>query len=154
MQPDKRRDGGRGWTLTEAIPTLGLRAGDRITEQGDLKDIADIYADPSAYPLNLVFWRRSSESLLRRRNPLLSNPALGLSPDSVMVVDQLHAVNLGIMLAWCKFVVWGLIDKGFFTNRPTVREQVDTSLLVIRSKLSVFIGSGTRRTRGGSSHES
>ena len=144
---DKRKDGAKGRSLTRAIPALEWRAGDRVTEEGWLGDIGRV-EELSSFPARLVFWRQAAESLSRRRNPLFDNPALGFEPSRLLVVDQLHAVNLGVMQAWCKFVIWEQIEKGLWTKQSTLHEQFEASALVIRTDLKKFYTDWDRSSEG------
>ena len=102
---DKRRDGGRGRCLRYAIPSLGLRAQDRLEPSDQLRDVGAF--DQLAVGTKVVFWRRSKESRSRHRNPLL-DASIGITV-STFVVDSLHAVNLGPMKEFCKHCIWELI---------------------------------------------
>jgi hypothetical protein len=75
--------------------------------------------DATAFPLDVVFWRRSRESLTRRRNPIF-NRSYGVTAERSLTVDVLHALNLGIMLALVKFVVWFFLDAKLWGDHGTV----------------------------------
>ncbi len=51
------------------IPTLGLKAGDRLEPSDLLWDVASFEAS-EAFPARVLFWRVQAETLTRHRNPL------------------------------------------------------------------------------------
>ena len=128
----KRRDGGRGRTLQNAIPELSLIADDRLEPSDSLPDVALL--EDLECPCRVVFWRTSEESVARHRNPLFSE-RLGITPYKSMTIDTLHCLYLGIMLVWCKICVWVLLQAGVFGGAGTAEESLQVALLVFRSEL-------------------
>ena len=137
LKYDKRREGGRGRVLTGNIDAKGLRVQDRLTEEAGLGDI-DAVDHLTSYPFNLIFWRRINETMSRNRNPLFCRPDIGLDPVTLLVIDQLHSMNLGILLVWCKYVLWQQLEAGLWVAQASLTEQVEASIGIIKV--------GTKRT--------
>ena len=96
---DKSTDGGgrkidaRGRALVIDFPSLGLKAGDRLEPHPGMMDIADF--DRLPVGSLALFWRRSSETGVRRRNPLFDEET-GIVPSKVFYPDWLHDQALGV----------------------------------------------------------
>ena len=133
---DKRDRGARGMALVRDEPEMGLRQGDRLEPSAFLSDHA-LLDQISKFPHPLLFWRRSNDSIARHRNPLLKE-SLGLAPETCLTVDTLHAINLGVMLVFCRELVWELVRQGFWGVRSTQEEQLEVSALAIRADLKSF----------------
>ena len=129
-----RSESGRGICVT--APVLGLREGDRLVPQESLHD-PGLLAAVEAFPLRLIFWRASRETLARNRCPLF-NQELGVSPHRVMTVDTLHCAYLGVFQTFAKAAIWALVRGGKYTSRTSIEEQVATAVLVIRMELASF----------------
>lgn len=110
LQYDKRRTGPRGRALAAALPGLGLRQHDRLEPTAELPDVA-AFDELVDFPIVVVFWRRSEETLCQHRCPLWDDN-LGLSPSKSIALDLLHTLFLGSMLEWAKFAVWKLLQAG------------------------------------------
>ena len=85
----------------------------------------------------LIFWRPSSETLCRFRNPLLARD-LGITPYRSLTVDGLHCLYLGVMLAFCKYVVWLMSTEHVWGRAKTAEETFEVSVLAIRHELKAF----------------
>jgi len=129
---DKRSGGGRGRTLKTSIPELGLIAGDRLEPSESLQDIGLL--EEIETPSRVTFWRTSAESIARHRNPLFTEE-LGISPHRCMTIDTLHCLYLGIMIVWCRIVVWVVFLSGVFGSVGSAEEKLQTAVLVMRSEL-------------------
>ena len=93
-----------GRALTESIPALNLERGDRLEASARLPNTArfnDMRPDVGER-VRISFWRRSRETRVRHRNPLLGEP-LCLSPHRCLGVDWQHAKSLGT----CQYYVNG-----------------------------------------------
>ena len=49
---------------------------------------------PPWFPAQILLWRRSSETSVRRRNPLLRDP--DVASYELLVADEMHTVHLGV----------------------------------------------------------
>ena len=107
LVPDWQKDGGR--VLAVGMPLLGLEARDKLDPSRFLPDTG---SGPRGFntrnPGRCVFWRKSRETLLRHRNPLLRQD-LGTDVATVCAGDWLHTFSLGVLFKWNGFVVWKLI---------------------------------------------
>ena len=144
LQPDMRAAGSHGLALTMAIPHLGLRAGDRLEPCAHLPDVGK-FRSASTFPLKLMFWRTSAETMTRHRNPLL-DPAIGITMNS-LTVDTLHTLCLGIVHEWVSATVWDLVDSKVYCSRSTAEETMETSARLIDHELKAFY-SAHRSTTG------
>jgi hypothetical protein len=117
------------------VPVLGLRTDDRLEPSANLQDVYAL-ADAVA-PIDVVFWRMSSDTLSRHRNPLFC-PELGLSPKRNLTVDELHANHLGPMKIWCKVVVWFVLLSGVYGQLGTREENVAAAVLALRHDLMAW----------------
>jgi len=102
---DLRPGGNRGRCLGEAVPSLGLLKGDRLEPCEQMVDIMEF--DNKALPFTCVFWRCSSETTTRRRNPLF-NAATGVTVETT-VIDTMHCLHLGVMQKYVSWIWWGLV---------------------------------------------
>ncbi len=132
----KRSHGNHGRCLREALPHLGLALGDRLEPSVYLPDpsVIDLAA---VFPMPVLFWRTSSETLCRFRNPLLVRD-LGITPSRSLTIDGLHCLYLGVMLAFCRYLVWLMITEHIWGRASTVEETLQISLLAIRHELTQF----------------
>ena len=121
---------------------LGLRNGDRLELSTNYRNLAAL--DTMAPPYSLRFWRRSAETLARRRNPLMCE-WLGITQDR-LAIDLMHTMHLGILLRYLSWVWWKLVDCDFFRVDVSTKEvRVDLTVDRLRCLLFIFIR-GTRRS--------
>ena len=110
LKYDRRRDGAMGRALEREWG--GLRVGDRIepsTRSSAAADIASL--DYAIGPMDVCFWRKSSERGVLHRNPIFDvagGVQLGISPH-IVAVDWLHCLSLGIFKDFCSAVVQKLL---------------------------------------------
>ena len=100
---DKRKanTASRGRALRVDIPDLQLLAGDRLEPHPKMPDVGAI-DNFKAVPIELLFWRRSCETMTRHRNPLFDED-LGITAEETFVPDWLHALSLGVyqrIISW------------------------------------------------------
>lgn len=143
VEYDKRTDGSRGLALKAPVPELGLRAGDRVEPCAELPDVA-AFKEIQDFPRTIVFWRRSAETLCRRRNPIFTAD-LDTLPHRSLSVDALHALNLGVMNSFCREVVWAMLEKGVWGQRDTMDETWQIASLTIRAELREWYRDRQRR---------
>ena len=67
---DKRKSGNRGRCLRRAFPEWGLSAGDRLEPSAGLPNVGGLEHLNSGFPVEVVFWRRSENTVALHRNPL------------------------------------------------------------------------------------
>ena len=128
----RRKSGARGRALRHEIPSLSFCNGDRLAPFSGLRDIAGF--EQCRPPFVCLFWRRSLETSVRRRNPLFSL-AIGLTINS-LCVDILHTVHLGVLARYISFCWWQLcLSNSFGLVGPTENELVSRSVDVIRLEL-------------------
>jgi hypothetical protein len=132
LRPDKREHGSHGLALVTALPTLGLEANDRLEPSDDLPDVFAL--ETATLPCNVMFWRRSDDSVARHRNPLFC-PELGLTPNQCLTTDTLHAMYFGPMKSWCTAALWFIVLSGFYGVIGTVAENTAAALLAMRHDL-------------------
>lgn len=88
-----------GRILASDIPGLKLQAGDRLDPSVGLNNTDDF--ETADLPFTCVFWRPRFDALKRihswilRRNPLFHHE-LGTTPDTVLHLDTLHTLYLGV----------------------------------------------------------
>ena len=133
---DKRAGGHKGRCLREAVLQLGLQAGDRLEPSRHLPDVA-LFDSCSSFPMPVVFWRTSAETLTRHRNPLFAEH-LGITPERCLTVDALHCLYLGVMLVFCRHVIWLMITSYVWGRSGTMEETIETAVLVCRHELRGF----------------
>lgn len=133
---DKRKTGSKGRALMVDVVALGLRAGDRLEVGGDVSDIGS-FDNISTYPIRCVFWRPGNESMTRHRNPIFDD-CLGINPHKSLALDTLHAVNLGVMLVYCRIVVWYLLGSVMFAGPGNADESLHVAVMAFALELNVF----------------
>lgn len=140
---DRRRGGGHGRCLTADVPEMGLAKGDRLEPSEQMPDPGQ-FDGASQFPMVVVFWRPALETLARHRNPLFSSE-LGVSPARSLTVDTLHAVFLGVMNVFCKYVAVTLFQAGVFGQQGTQQETFEVGAMVLRHRLKAFYQSRHRQ---------
>ena len=63
---------------------------------------------------------------------------LGITPNRSLTVDGLHCLYLGVMLAFCRFLVWLMITEYVWGRASTAEETLQISILAIRHELTQF----------------
>ena len=102
---DRRPDGGRGRCLSEPLPGLHLERGDRLEPSSSCPDIGVGFDDLAngPFPVEICFWRRSKETSVRHRCPIMDVP--GCTPSSLMI-DTLHCIFLGVVPRFLEAGIW------------------------------------------------
>ena len=134
---DKRSgDGGKGRCVRGNLALSGnqsLQVGDRLEPSATLLNVGDFDA-VKVFPYSVVFWRPSSETMARHRNPIF-NLGIGLTPRRVMTVDLLHTFYLGLFQRFCRIAAWILIQSGIFGAVGTMDQRVQVSILALANML-------------------
>ena len=145
------KDSARGRVVGQDFPLLGLRQFDRLEPtpsmpNTDAVDAIDVSKEwPKGVRIRLVFWRRSSETLVRHRNPLWSQ-ALGCVP-SLLTVDFMHAFSLGIAKVFCAYFCWSFIDANVW-GFPAVDDNTRVHGIVTRLESRLFLWYSSERRAG------
>ena len=151
LQDDRSDGGGRGRCLVRDFPDLGLRRGDRLEPTPEMQstDAINVIDVSSPWPdgacLELLFWRRSGETLARRRNPLFAEH-IGITPQS-LVVDFLHCFSLGTCKVVLAFFTWAFIDANVWGVPDPTREGVVENI-VKRLEARLFAWYDSQRAVG------
>lgn len=131
---DKRPSGNAGIALLADFPEQGLRTGDRLEPTDSFPDVGGIFKW-TQFPLDLVFWRRSEETLVLHRNPLW-NSELGVTAARTLTVDLMHTMHLGVFQSWAKVVVWMVLDSpAWVPSRGSAEEHARMSVRCMRGEL-------------------
>lgn len=128
-----RRRNGR--CLRADFPPLGLRQGDRLEPTPYLPDIGEGFDDLVSFPVPLLFWRCTENTLTTHRSPLLDE-RLGIGVVRSSALDLLHTLYLGPMQVWAQHVLWALLKSpiwGEFRQRA-----VEQSVACMRTELMNF----------------
>ena len=134
MRFDKRKDGARGLALTTDFRPLDLRKGDRLEPTASFPDVSAFFS-VTMFPVVLLFWRVSRETLARHRNPLF-NRLVGVTPKRCLTVDLLHALYLGVIKTYASHLLWQFVLSGCFGPSPgTSEERIDTARLALLHRL-------------------
>jgi hypothetical protein len=135
---DNRKEGSHGRALRLDIPALHLLKGDRLEPCFALQDVAKF--DGLVAPVDVSFWRLSKETQTKHRNPLMDQ-ALGTSQQTLLS-DPLHTLNLGVLQAFCTFVVWGLIHCNAWkvTGVSSQEELIQWSVMRLRGGYEWWLG--------------
>ena len=88
-------------------------------------------------PVSLVFWR-AAQGRVKHRNPLF-NPGLGITP-FLMVPDQLHAFNLGVLQRFAQELMWSMFWWSVWVDRSkcTQDEWIALNLVALRAELKAW----------------
>ena len=137
LRYDKRADGSKGRALSRDLPALGLRANDRLEPSRWLVDVGQLADAEPVEGATLTFWRPSSETLARHRNPLFSAET-GITPARCLTIDVLHCVHLGVMKVWCRIALWHLLSSSVYPSIGSADENLQRAILVMRAQLMAF----------------
>lgn len=134
---DRRKEGGRGRCLTTDLPSVGLKAGDRLEPSRSLMDVGEFESLRAPFP-TVVFWRRAAETRMRHRNPIFSQ-TIGVSIDNI-AIDLLHTIYLGVCLDFGARCVWACFGADIYRIGPgkTTEEIESMSLMRLRTDLLQF----------------
>lgn len=135
---DTTKDGGRGRCLRWDVPLARLVAGDRIEPFPELPDVGviDAWVEEGYTPRRLLFWRRSRESLARRRCPLF-DAALGVTPAS-LGIDWLHVLSLGVLKYVLAEFCMRLFEANVYRVDGPFETRMERSVLIMKSELDAW----------------
>ena len=115
-----RKNGGRILMRHVAVNGVQLRKYDRLEPSPDLHDVGQL--EEATLPITVIFWRTLKDGRgriidgLSRRCPLFG-PELGITPRSVMMVDILHTLYLGVYQRYVCAVLWRCLQDNVFGIR-------------------------------------
>ena len=141
LRHDRRREGSRGLSLTAPVESLLLRKGDRLEPTEDMLDVAQF--NHERQPAR--FWRRSQESVVLRRNPLLCK-ALGLDLPTVVAVDVLHTLCLGVHQQYVAGALWAFVsDRAAAGAGPGQENQQEANMDFMRAHYTQWLKSASKK---------
>lgn len=108
---DRRKDGSRGLALMYDLPDLGLLENDRLTPSKTLPNPAEL-GSVTQWPVTVTFWRKSMETWVRYRNPLM-DVDMGITL-VIFVADILHTMSLGVYKSFVMSALWHCIIDNIF----------------------------------------
>ena len=135
---DRRKQGKHGRVLRWGMPGLHLLEGDRLEPSVTVRDVGLIDTlGRDALPLTLTFWRVTQDRV-KHRNPLY-DATIGVTP-KIMATDQLHALNLGVLLKFSRELTWAMFWNGVWCTRAgkTQEEHLDLNVISLRSELTAW----------------
>ena len=131
----KQLGGARGRALTTDLPELGLRASDRLEPSPTLPDIGSLEHETA--PIDVVFWRRSEESLVRNRNSFWK-ASIGINAANHLTVDVLHCLHLGVMNRWCRMAFWTIFTSGALGSVGSSEHGLVACCLALRASMEAW----------------
>ena len=151
---EKGSVGPRGRYLTEEICDLictccgmPIRVNDRLEPHPLMLDHMELDAC-RVFPLRILFWRRSSESSTRHRNPLMDTGVgdIGVTID-LFSLDTLHTLYLGPWQRWCMTVMWTLIRSNVWNLAGASDTRHQTSVSRLRNEMFTYYAGLDRDTK-------
>ena len=133
---DRRKEGGRGRCLTDDMPTFNLLKGDRLEPCRSCPDIGVGFDElaQKAFPVTVLFWRRSAETILRHRNPLFEVPGVTML---TLMVDTLHCMFLGVVPKFLQACIWMCIMNNVWGS-DAVHQQTRDELNIQACRAALF----------------
>ena len=140
---DARSHGSCGRASTRAFDTVGLLPGDKLEPNAELRDISafDRITDS---PCELLWWRPSSETLTKHRNPLLSE-ALGITVGAIAIA-ALHALHIGVLKRIVMRYIWKLFERDVYGVVSAGSHIREAALALNCSAFATSSGAGTTNT--------
>ena len=138
---DNRDDtrGAHGRALTVDFPALGLLRGDRLEPFELLQDVGLGFDMLDEFPVQVLFWRPSSETRAKHRNPFFRRRAhVGLA---TLLEEWLHCFHLGILKDFNTQLVWELLLSDAFRvpyrgdRAPSAHEYLEDGCELLRAGL-------------------
>jgi hypothetical protein len=135
LRYDKRaKSGFGGRALMTDVPQYNLVKGDRLEPTSWMIDVGE-FDQISVFPCIVMFWRTTSETLAKHRNPLF-NEKLGINPYRTLAIDPLHDIHLGVLLRFVTHVFWCLLLADVFKTRSGNKEErLKLGVSCLRGKL-------------------
>ena len=71
-----------------------------------------------------------------RKNPVW-DPAIGLQPADILIIDILHCLHLGIFNQFCRLATWLLLESSVWAgDHLSMQERHEQSVLRLRNELN------------------
>jgi hypothetical protein len=138
---DKRDAGARGRAMRR--PVGCLLAGDRLEPNARMLDVAE-FDTITEFPCDVLFWRRSEETLCTHRCPIF-DASVGVTPSKSIAIDLLHTLFLGGILIWGGIALWRLLRSGVWgAFETTDEEQLKVAILSLRAELLAWYAAQQR----------
>jgi hypothetical protein len=145
LRYDKRSRGCNGRILTAALERFGLQVDDRLEPSPECPDIGAF--ERLEVPLTVTFWRCANETITRHPNVLFDKD-LCMYPSTVMTIDSLHCLNLGVMKTWVRIAIWVVLESGVFGGTGSAEERLHVACLALRASLMQFYKEWDRQHPG------
>jgi hypothetical protein len=149
LKYDKRKSTGssHGRALQWDISGTSLKKHDRLEPSRTLPDVAAL-EEVKTFPIELTFWRTGVQHRTKHRNPLFDD-AIGIGMPQVLV-DQLHALNLGVMKLFAQELLWELMWRCVWVdkNGRVQDDWIACNLIIVRGLLSEWQDSYARAHPG------
>ena len=140
---DKSKKGPGGRILQWDFPDKGLLRRDRLEPNRALPDIAAF--ETRECPFLATFWRKSSETSTRHRNPLFG-PSTGLSANNIGL-DWLHILSLGIIQSLLMWLLWDGVNVNVYGIQGSAQAIFELTVLRIKGELEAFYQDESRSGR-------
>eukprot|EP00959_Pyramimonas_sp_CCMP1952_P338687 7092581-Pyramimonas_sp.AAC.1 len=118
-----------GYILAHPVPRFRLEAHDRLEPSLQLLDIEKFEEAPIPHGgLEVTFWRSHRDKKQRvldtvhRRSPLFT-PEVGITPQTVLMVDTLHTLYLGVFQNFVACVIWEALSQNVFDVPGTTKDE-------------------------------
>jgi hypothetical protein len=133
----------KGRVVQNDLVALGLRKGDRLEPSAAVSDVGQFESLPT--PFRATFWRASSETLTRRRNPLF-DAGTGLTSEC-LGIDVLHCLSLGVYQLFLMALFWDLIAFNAWDVKGAMSTRAELSVMRMREMLFAWYGTEERAGR-------
>jgi hypothetical protein len=148
---DKRKGVIGGRVLKQDIPELSLLKQDRLEPHAGLLDIGAF--EQVVIPTRVLFWRSAADTLARHRCPLFSQ-ALGITVETSVEIDTLHALNLGVYGQYAQDVFWACVRADVWrVGQRTQDERLALSVMRLKGELFQWYKDRKVEDRGVHLHE-
>ena len=117
------------------IDAFNLARRDRLEPTSRMPDHCEI--DDMEGPVELLFWRRSSETNVRRRCPIMCSE-LHLSPQN-LGIDWLHSVALGVCGFWIAEILWDCVDANVYGLQLLRADKVELTFARISEEFGAWV---------------
>ena len=133
-----RGEGIHGRCLKYDLPRFQLFEGDRMEPSQEVQDIGCIPELRAGESIDVVFWRATRLDVVKHNNPLFDD-SIGMGP-GMLLVDLLHAFNLGTLKVYCTDLVWELMLSCIWARRgsKTAAEYLQSVMGVMDCELRAW----------------
>ena len=132
---ERGKKGIMGLGLQCDIDTLNLARRDRLEPTSQMPDHGAI--NDMVGPVSLLFWRRSSETSVRRRCPIMCSE-LHLGPEN-LGIDWLHSVALGVCGFWIAEILWDCVEANVYGLQHLRSDRVELTFARISEEFGAWI---------------